>query len=727
MKLVNIHNDGRNVFLFERLGNELHITEDNSFYPFYYEPDPQGQYNSYDGKKLRKIIARHPAEINKNRSALSYSSDIHFRQNYLIHNVQDLEKTTVKYFFLDIEVYAQSVEDIKNYNGAISCVSIFNSENDMTETFWLKSYPGALEAQERALIDDVLSYFEQEKPDLWLSWNVDFDYEYLYKRLSILGYQNFAELISPIHKLHSGSNDVYYPAGISILDYMGMFKKVFMREPSYTLDAISQKYLAEESWGSSDFGKLTDDIMFKNINDVKRLQLLEKKFKLIEYFDEIRRLTKTQWEDLLHNSFIVENLLLIEAKKKNLVLPNRPQYSEKSEEDDTFEGASREASATGALFDIGKFDLTSAYPNMVVNFCLDATNIVEDDSGTDINGIKFQQDASALLPSMVRNILQLKDNLKVEVKKCKYGSEEYENTKIKYDAIKGVVNSAFGVMGFSSFRLYDNRIASSITFLVRDLLAYVRDRLNQKGFNVVYWDTDSTFIETKQDLSVELNEMVQDWAGTKYGKSGISLGFEYEGYFDKIFIVALCRYIGYLVTKKGTVQEIKGVEAKRASSSKYEGSFQLTLIDKILNKETRESIVKWVNDEKKRIKTLPIEEVAFPCKVSTKEYNKVSKTGKKLIPVFVRALNNTNYIKKLDIPVGEVFWWTYVESRQKDVDGKEMDVFAFTRKDKSVINKQKIDWDELIRRNIQQKAMTIFDANKWSTLELADDGQLQLI
>jgi DNA polymerase elongation subunit (family B) len=723
MKLVNIYNDGRNVYLFERLGRELHIIEDNTFYPFYYEPDPNGTYNSYDGKKLRKISVHHPAEVSKNRSALSYSSDIHFTKNYLIHNVAELQKTNIKYFLLDIEVLAKEIPNVKTAKQPISCVSIYNSESDSIVTFWLNQYPGTLEAQESALINDLLDYFETEKPDLWLSWNVDFDYEYLHNRI-----KEFATKISPVHKTRSGSDyEIFYPAGISILDYMLMFKKVFMREPSYTLDAISQKYLGEETWGSSNFGELTDDIRLKNINDVKRLQKLEQKFKIIEYFDEIRRLTKTAWEDLYHNSFIVENLLLIEAKKKNIILPNRPKYQEKSEEDDTFEGASREAVQTGALFDIGKFDLTSAYPNMVVNFCLDATNIVEDDSGTDINGIKFQQDSSALLPSMVKNILQLKDKIKEDLKKCKHGSEEYANTKIKYDAIKGVVNSAFGVMGFSSFRLYDNRIASSITYLVRDLLSHVRGELERIGYRVIYWDTDSTFIATKEDLSVKLNEMVQNWAKTKYNKNGISLGFEYEGYFEKIFIVALCRYVGYLVSTKGVIREIKGAEAKRANSSKYEGGFQLTLIDKILNKESREAIVTWVTEEKKRIKTLPIEDIAFPCKVSTKEYNKVSKTGKKLVPIFVRALNNTNFIKKLSIPVGELFWWVYVNPMRKDVDGKDMDVFAFTKSDKSVINKQTINWDEMIRRNIQQKAFTIFEANKWSTLELIDNGQMQLI
>jgi DNA polymerase elongation subunit (family B) len=227
------------------------------------------------------------------------------------------------------------------------------------------------------------------------------------------------------------------------------------------------------------------------------------------------------------------------------------------------------------------------------------------------------------------------------------------------------------------------------------------------GYDVIYWDTDSIFTTCKDDISDKLNVFIQDWAKLK-GKDSIELAYEYEGYFEKIFIIALCRYLGVLVTKKGKVPEIKGAEAKRANSTKCEGAFQKALIDRILNKDSFQSVVNWVEEEKKRIKLCPLEEIAFPCKISNKEYAVSKKTGKQLTPVFVRAVNNTNSIKKLDVPVGEVLWWTYVEPKTKDDEGKDMNVFAFTRTDKEVVSRHRLDWDELIRRNIQQKAITIF-------------------
>ena len=179
-------------------------------------------------------------------------------------------------------------------------------------------------------------------------------------------------------------------------------------------------------------------------------------------------------------------LLFEEAKLKNIVLPNKPTNTIGT----TFEGAIRDYSQTGALYNLAKLDLTSAYPSMVVNFCLDTQNILLKEEvcscgsggissgincircnklrhkdakaysngvykgSVEINGIQFKQDENALLPSLITKLLKLKDTLKKEVKKHNPNTEEYDKAQTKYDAIKGVVNSAFGVMGYGGFTEY---------------------------------------------------------------------------------------------------------------------------------------------------------------------------------------------------------------------------------------------------------------------------------
>lgn len=723
--LVNIYNRYNEIYLFEREGRNLNITRDNSFLAFYYERDENGKYMSYDGHRLRKVEVRNPFDIKKHCSKLSYSSDIKHVKNYIVRKIDKFEKVDYKYFFIDIEILAVTEPNVYKADQPITSITVYNNHSNEIKTFWILDYDGnTLLKQEKMMMDDFLTYFTNETPDILLAWNVDFDYTYLHNRyFTIFGENSFAKVLSPVKFDRFGSREynTRYPAGISIMDYLTMFKKVLNREPSYTLDAVSQKYLNDDAWGTSNFGEITPDIKEKNYNDVLRMKKLEQKFKLMAYFDETRRLTKTEWEDLPHNSLVIEHLLLQEAYEKNVVLPNKPDKSE-VDEDETFQGAARDALKTGALFDIGKFDLTSAYPTAIVEFCLDSSNIVDDGSGVLINNVEFQQDHYALLPSMVRKILQLKDDLKKQLKNCQVGTDEYADLEIKYDAIKRLVNSGFGVVGFSSFRLYDNRVANSITYLIRDLLQYTRERVAELGYEVIYYDTDSTFLTTKDNVSDKLNQFIQDWA-KKYGKSKVNLFFEYEGYFKNIFIVTICRYIGELVTKRGIKPEIKGIEAKRSNSTKFEGDFQLELIKRMLNKESKESIIKWINEEKDKIKLVDLELISFPCKKSSKKYATLA-NGKELVPIFVRAYKNTCQLKKLDVPVGEVMWWAYVIPKYLDKLNNPIDVLAFSKYDKEIINKHEINWDLMIKRNIINKAEAIFNAQGWNISDLNNINQI---
>lgn len=705
MRILNIHNINRETSLFCRKEDGTQeIIKDNSFFPFYYEYDAQGKCKGYDGTPLKKVIVSNPSDVRKNRSLGSFGSDISFKKLYLTHKIKKIEKAPVRYMFIDIEIQTKELPDIRQAKAPITCISVYDSFNKTVETFWIKNYDS-----EETLINEFIHYVKLCSPDLILGWNVSFDYNYLHNRI-----KNFAKRISPVNQDRFAPEEYKYPAGISILDYMSLFKKVFMREASYALNNISQKYLNDGDWGETDFSQVTDDIKEKNINDVKRLVNLEEKFNLLAYFDEIRRLTKVQWEDLYHNSAIIESLLFEEAKKMNIVLPNKQENVESS----SFQGATRESSKTGALFNIGKYDLESAYPSMIINFCLDFQNIIKpNDRGNEaiveIDGISFRQNPNALVPNMVREILTLKNNLKKEL--AEHPSEEL---KLKYNAIKAVANSAFGAFGNQYFRLYDNRITSSITYLVRDLLMYTKDELEKKNIETVYWDTDSIFADTTVDILPMLNETIQKWGKEKYNKDSIALKYDYEGYFEKLFLLAKCRYIGYLNKKgKGKIeQEVKGLEVKRVSSAKFEGQFQEKLIDMILDKKSREEVEDFILEQKKALKKAPLEDIAFPIKLSSIVY--------KGNPIQKRCLDNSRIVfKDMKIGVGEVFYYIFVKGYGYDKSNKEINVLAF-KKGQDIIPREKVDFEEMIRRNIDAKVTTVFEAMKW--VKSSDERQGRL-
>ncbi|MHA1437942.1 MAG: DNA polymerase domain-containing protein [Promethearchaeota archaeon] len=785
MKLINIHNVGRKIYIFSRDKSGLIWMEDDSFFPYYYEPDPEGKFISYDNKPLKRLFCSEPKQVAQMRSDESYEADIIFTRRYMIDKIDKLTRVDLKFAFVDIEVLAQEMPDVSTALNQISCISVYNSENKVVNTFYLGDYK-----TEEDLIKAYVNHMRQEKFDIWLSWNVKFDYNYLYNRYKrIFGHKaDFARDISPIHRGrrpefgqlmnkddYRDCEQVWFPAGISIIDYMQWFKKYTLgKRKSYRLDYIAQYDLKEESWGKEEFGILSEEIKKKNINDIQRMVKLEKKFKLVSYFDETRRFAKVEWEDLYHNSRTLDMLCLQEAKKKGIILPNKPHGTEKED----FEGAFRDICERGAHFNIAKADLGSAYPQMIKDFCLDPANlriqegkntitvpVTDKDTGELINTYYYEQNETAILPTVVKGLMEMKSIIKGELNKLNPEMPEYKIIEAKYASIKSIVNSAYGVMGNRFFRLYDKRVAESTTFLVRNLLMHTADVLKSEGRTVIYADTDSVFIDGKEDISKRLNEIVHDWGTKLYNNSKVSVEFEHEGYYEKLLVVAKCRYIGYLVNNKGKIkEEIKGVEVKRSDSSKYMAWYQKELITKILNKENNIVIFQWIRDQIEDMKFRPLEDIAFPCKLARRPEQY------KNIPIFVRALEYANK-HGFHKNIGELFYYIYVKpfivgeekittykygncsvaektvkeleeeviknpdyifkwrrkeynaqdflegietsSKKKDVKGN---VMAFDERTKNHI--PIIDWKQMINRNIIYKTQTIFEAMDWDIKEI---------
>jgi DNA polymerase, archaea type len=727
MNLQNIFNDGRLIYLFCRDDKALTITKIENFYPYYYELDSAGTVNTYDNKKARKIILPHPSDVKKMRSNSSYEADIIYTKRFIIDRIDTIQKSEFKFIFLDIEVLAKEMPDTDKASDPISCISIYNSLHKNIQTWFLKDF-----SDEFSMIYDFIDYVHTEQPDLILAWNMDFDYQYLYNRIpKLLLDAKFSDLISPIHMSRIGKNSCLYPAGISILDFMGLYQKLTLnKKRSYALDYIAQEDLNEQAWGDTVFGELNDQVKAKNINDVNRMIKLNEKFNVLNYFDEIRRLVKCLWEDLpqervtrndrtetvSNNSKIIDILMLEEARELNIVLPTKAD----SGEDERFEGAYRDSLETGAFENISKYDLGSAYPTQIVDFCLDPSNLTTKDSGTEINITSrvdgrpiatyyFKQNTDALLPRVIKRLLKLKNELKVLA-----SSGELEH-KIKYDAIKSIVNSAYGVMGNRFFRLYSKEVAESTTFLVRNLLQFIMSELKELNYRVLYVDTDSVFIQDNGvDSSELLNNLIQKWATNNFHKDS-SVEFAYEGVFEKILLLAKCHYYALLRTKKGIKPEIKGLEIKRSSSSKYEALFQKQLIETVLNHKNENRTVEFIKTEIENIKTKQLLELAFPCKIKGDYKNE---------PVFVKAVQNSQLIfKKFNVGRGELFYYIFVKSKGLNKSGKELDVIAI----KENINLYKygleLDWDRIIDRAIFNKVQVIFDAMKWKDIKLTLSGQ----
>ncbi len=65
------------------------------------------------------------------------------------------------------------------------------------------------------------------------------------------------------------------------------------------------------------------------------------------------------------------------------------------------------------------------------------------------------------------------------------------------------MNAFYGVLGTSACRFFDPRLASSITMRGHEIMRQTKALIEAQGYDVIYGDTDSTFVWLKKAHSEE--------------------------------------------------------------------------------------------------------------------------------------------------------------------------------------------------------------------------------
>jgi len=717
LKLTNIYSEGNILYLFHRPDKELSMMKESTFMPYYYEPSESGIFKGYFGERLVKLFCKEPWLIKDKRSDKSCEGDVIYTKRFMIDKL-NIEKANVKYIFFDIETKSKNLPNAVLAPDPITCISAWDNYSKEYVTFWSGDYK-----TEYLLIKNFIEYIKKIKPDLLLGYNaLGFDYPYLIGR-----YPNFAEEISPIGKFSKRNN---FPAGISILDYYQLVKKVY-RYKRYTLDYVycdtfklpfkPQKY---------DFYNAGEEIKEKNIFDVRKLVELEDKLHLITYFDELRRLSKVLWEDLCMYSVLVDGFILQIAKEKGVILPTKPDENEKvrRQEEDEITGGYVYAKP-GLHEGVQLFDIGGTYPNLIRTFCIDPSN-KRKESGINtvkIKNINIAQNTDAIVPTVCNRLINSRQEIQKQLETVT--GEEAELLKKKDDAHKSLNNTVYGVLLFKSSRLYDKDIGGVITYLARFLIRYTIWWLRMNKIEIVAGDTDSVFIKTnlpQSDIENKINNIIIPNYLKHFGKTEGTLKFKYEGNFRNLLILSKKHYCGNFITSTGEEKLVKkGIEALRSDSSKFQEQFQEELLTKILAKESKESIMNWIKSEIERMKTLPLTDISFPCKLSKE------REDYKTEAIHVRALRYAQALHpEWEVNIGQTFFYCFIVPKEKETKkamrkvkgvikeievSKDCNIMAFD--EFSTIDFE-IDYSEMVERNIMKKCATIFDALQWDLKDI---------
>lgn len=109
------------------------------------------------------------------------------------------------------------------------------------------------------------------------------------------------------------------------------------------------------------------------------------------------------------------------------------------------------------------------------------------------------------------------------------------------------MNSFYGVLGSGGCRFFDTRLASSITLRGHEIMKTTRKLIEERGYEVIYGDTDSTFVSLKNSCSKEeadkigntLTQEINTW-WTEHLREEYNLTsyleLEYETHFNRFFM-----------------------------------------------------------------------------------------------------------------------------------------------------------------------------------------------
>ncbi len=722
------------IVLYGRLENNESFITINEFQPYFFikTKDQKKAKNfktketklkNFDNEEMSKILVNFPKEISTTKSDLeeegikTFESDINFPTRFLIdNNLQgsveisgdydmdhetidrvyknpDLKKTD--YVPKNLKVFSFDIETDRNGKN-IYCISSYSKNHKKSFIITNEKVKNAVSCESE---EDLLQKFQEEiikfDPDIITGWNViDFDLKLLkekfakYNILFNLGRDNSpSKLRIESNFFRTSKADI---SGRVVLDGLDLTKSSFIKLENYKLDTAAKQLLGK--------GKLIEKLGQEKSQEIDRLYKNDKEA-LIDYnlldaelaykiIYEANLLDLTIQRSLLTgmplnrvNSSIasLDFLYLQKTRKNNLVCPSNISGDRESR----IKGGYVMESKPGIYDNIIVLDFKSLYPSIIKTFNIDPSKYHEKKQKGDIespNGAHFSKE-EGILPNIIKDLWAAREKSRKEKKEL-----------ARY-AIKTLMNSFFGVLANPSCRFYNINIANSITHFGQELIKLTAKKAEEQGYEVIYSDTDSIFINTKTDskeksdkigkkLEKDINNFYEKYIKKEYGRES-SLELEYEKCYLRFLMPKLRgssagakkRYAGLLENDK---IEFVGLETVRSDWTTVAKEFQKELLDRIFHKkEVTNFVKKYVEDilEGKKDKELIYKK---SLRKDVKEYTKTT-------PPHVKAA------RKL-----------------KKIDSFTIEYVMTTAGPEPIQNKtHKIDYDHYIKKQIKPIADTV--------------------
>ena len=469
---------------------------------------------------------------------------------------------------------------------------------------------------EEAMLDDYLAYVEETEPDIASGWNLDdFDAPYLLDRLEQLDPGTELDLsierLSPVDEVWRDNWRGPNIKGLVVFDLLYAYRRTqFTELESYRLDAVGEAEVGvtKERYTGS-IGDLWEEnperLLEYNLRDVELCVEIDRKQQVVAFWNEVRTFVGCKLEDAPTPGDTVDVYVLHKVHGE-FVLPSRGQV-----EGEDYEGGAVFDPITGVREMVSVFDLKSLYPMCMVTINASPETKVDPDAyGGDTyvapNGTHFRKEPDGIIREMVDELLAEREEKKAKRDDETINSASYHRFDRQQQAVKVLMNSLYGVLGWTRFRLYDREMGAAITATGRSVLEFTESSANSLGYQVVYGDTDSVMLEIGDDfnssdiisvskqIEADINKSYDEFADDVLNAQAHRFQIEFEKLYRRFFQAGKKkRYAGHIVWSEGKDVDdidITGFEYQRSDIAPITKEVQHRVIEMIVTGEDLDDV-----------------------------------------------------------------------------------------------------------------------------------------
>jgi len=706
------------------------------------------------GEELVKVYGYRSSDIREMCRELrhnyvdTWEGDYSLADRYLIDEVEEMPEWKPRVWHFDLEWCPNSGQTtvmavVDNYNNrhvafcwrkgnpnnyydmgkGQEVITVDYEVNDVTVDFTYERYEYGSEADmHQAFID----YLEECNPDVFVAHAIMWaDLPHLVKRLP-----NFRKL-SPLGRVLRPPNK----AGSRGYDYVAQpiigrlcfdtaaplrsgsgFERVWKDSGQPQLKNLKLQTITETLGYGGKFEmdvytgwtERFDDYVDYCMQDTVLLKKVDEENHVLNFFFSLQRLCGVKFSSCHNVTRFARGLL---GRRTHWKAPTKTKQAKRE-----YEGAFIPPPTPGRYEGVACVDYKGLYPSLILSHNLSWETQVPSERKDEENvrelpdGTCWDQSEKGLLPRIVTEMFELRDEYKSKMKKAETSIERAGWNTMQL-ATKRVMASLYGMAASEYWGWCDFDIASAITACGREAIKFLMEESGEQGYEALYGHTDSAFVSVPFDEAPALAKHLTETVQREHQASHLIV--EFEAYMPYWLVAGKNLYYGICSWPPEDKDKVKSARFGKISTlAPISKNLENDVLQAVCKGASEQEVTDMVRPLSKRIKRgeVSIEEIAGTTRVQKALSSYAPNAG---VPGVKGARYYNEYIAKDKsdyFKEGDSVNWVYVSTcphGQPDAD-----IVAFRGAED--LEDYELDYETMVDKLVKSKVKSIFKALNWN-------------